>query len=61
MSLNLFSMSLGSGMANLGTQTLTGTTGTAGDTSVAVRSGQLQIENRFNGTRRYSYLFLCGD
>lgn len=60
-SLNLTTMVLGSGVKNLGTVALTGTTGTAGDSSISVATGQIQIENRFNGTRRYSYLFLCGE
>lgn len=60
-SLNLVSMTLGTSMVNLGTSALAGTTGTDGDSSVAVQSGGLQIENRFNGSRQYSYVFLGGN
>lgn len=57
----LRTMVLGSAMVNLGAVALTGTTGTSGDTSISVQTGVLQIENRYSGTRRYSYTFLGGE
>jgi hypothetical protein len=59
-SLTLAGLTLGSHLENLDTATLTGTTCTPGRSAVAVAPGQLQIENRFSGTRRYSYTFIGG-
>lgn len=58
-SLLLETLALASRMDNRGTATLTGTTGTDGRTSVAVRSGHIDIENRGGNTRTFSYVFLC--
>lgn len=47
-------------MTALGTSTLTGTTGSSGDSSLAVAPGQLLIENRFGSAQTYSYTFIGG-
>ncbi len=57
-SLLLYTLVTGSGMKNLNEAVLTGTTGTDGDSSLAVRAGELQLENRYGGPRRYAYTFL---
>lgn len=57
-SLMLHSLALGARMRNLNDAVLTGTTGTDSYTSVAVRVGELQLENRYGGARRYAYTFL---
>lgn len=57
-SLTLSTHSINSSASNLGTTTLTGTTGTDGRTSIAVKSGALVIENRFGTTQKYSYTFI---
>lgn len=57
-SLALLKISGGPEMQNLGAQILSGTTGSAGETGIAVKSNYIQIENRINGTAEYSYLFI---
>ncbi len=57
-SLMLHSLALGSRLRNLNDAVLTGTTGTDGYVSVSVREGDLQLENRYGGTRRYAYTFI---
>ncbi len=59
-SLLLQSMALAPQMLNKGAEVLTGTTGNADYTSVAVKAGQLQIENRTQLPRTYSYTFIGG-
>ncbi len=49
-----------SSFANLGTAVLDGTTGSANTSSIAVKAGQLQIENRYTNPWTYSYTFLGG-
>jgi hypothetical protein len=61
LSLQLTHLALGTGMANLGTTALTGTSGAVGNSSVAVTAGAILIENRFSGTRTYAYTFLGGN
>ena len=46
-------------LGGLGTTALTGTSGTADQTSIAVQTGLIQIENRYIYAREYSYVFLC--
>lgn len=50
----------GANFSNLGTAVLTGTTGTSGTSSLAVKTDQLQIENRHSNPWIYSYTFLGG-
>lgn len=50
----------GASFSNLGTAVLTGTTGTVNSSGLAVKAGQLQIENRYSNTWTYSYTFLGG-
>ncbi|MCZ0811367.1 MAG: DUF2793 domain-containing protein [Pseudomonadota bacterium] len=57
----LQSLALAPSMANLGTTTLTGTTGTSGRSSLAVGAGEIRIENRFGSFRKYSYTFIGSD
>lgn len=57
-SLALATIALAPSMSNLAGATLTGTTGTDGRSSVAVSSGNINIENRFGSTRTYSYTFI---
>lgn len=57
-SMLLHTLAAGSRMDNLNTDTLTGTSGTDEYTSLAVRAGELQIENRYGSLRRYAYTFL---
>lgn len=58
---SLYSVTIfsGSAMTNLATASLTGTTGQVGGTSLALAPGAIQVENRFNRTAQYKYLFLC--
>lgn len=58
-SLTLLTMSTLAGLDNLGTAALTGTSGAADQTSIAVQTGLIQIENRYIYAREYSYVFLC--
>lgn len=57
---SLLGLALGPGMASGGTTTLTGTTGTDGDTTVAAANDALLIENRFGSPRTFSITFLGG-
>ncbi|WP_297771189.1 DUF2793 domain-containing protein [uncultured Roseovarius sp.] len=57
-SLTLFSLARGTSLEDWGTTVLTGTTATDGRSALAVRSGELQIENRHGGPRRFAYTFL---
>lgn len=57
-SAGLHSLAVGSHMLNQNTATLTGTTGTDGHSSLAVGSGELLLENRYAGPRRYAWTFL---
>jgi len=57
-SLSLFTLAKGASLEEHGDSVLTGTTGTDGRSSIAVRAGELQIENRHGGPRRYAYTFL---
>ena len=57
-SLALLTLARGASLENHGGSVLSGTTGTDGRSSVAVRAGELQIENRHGGPRRYAYSFL---
>ncbi|WP_069301107.1 DUF2793 domain-containing protein [Neptunicoccus sediminis] len=50
----------GSSFANLGTAVLDGTTGSVNTSSIAVKTGQLQIENRYTNPWTYSYTFIGG-
>ncbi|WP_298914921.1 DUF2793 domain-containing protein [uncultured Algimonas sp.] len=47
------------GIRNLSAATLTGRSGPDGFTNIAVKTGALQIENRFQVQRQYSWTFLC--
>lgn len=58
-SLSLLTLVTLSNLINLGTATLTGTSGAADQTSISVQAGLIQIENRYIYTREYSYVFLC--
>lgn len=57
-SLSLYALAIGTSLEDHGASNLSGTTGTDGRSSIAVRSGELQIENRHGGTREYAYTFL---
>ncbi|PHR94039.1 MAG: ribonuclease III [Robiginitomaculum sp.] len=57
-SLSLIDFTLATNMQNKGTDTLTGTSGIDGKTSLAVALGQIQIENRFGSSQKYSYTFI---
>lgn len=57
-SLSLLTLAKGASLEDHGSTVLTGTTGTDGRSSLAVRLGELQIENRHGGPRRYAYTFL---
>lgn len=57
-SLSLFALARGASLEEHGATVLTGTTGTDGRSSLAVRAGELQIENRHGGPRRFAYTFL---
>lgn len=50
----------GAQLENHGTTTLSGTTSGVGNTGFAIQAGQLQIENRYTGSRTYSYTFIGG-
>lgn len=60
LSQQLHTLALGSRMDNLDNLVLTGTTGRENYTSVASRSGELLLENRYGGARRYAWTFLNG-
>ncbi len=51
----------GSTLVAHGTGPLTGTTGGAGETGIALIGGSLVLENRSSGTARYSYTFIGGN
>lgn len=55
---SLLALAKGASLEDHGTTMLSGTTGTAGHSSLAVRAGELQIENRLGGSRRFAYTFL---
>ncbi|WP_425041385.1 DUF2793 domain-containing protein [Primorskyibacter sp. S187A] len=57
-SLLLQTMASGTRMDNLGDTALTGTSGAADRSSLAVATGALLLENRTGSTRRYAYSFL---
>lgn len=57
-SLLLQSLALGARMKNYNDLVLTGTTGTDDYSSLSVAAGNLILENRYGGTRRYAYTFL---
>lgn len=57
-SLALLTLARGASLENHGGSVLSGTTGTDGRSSVAVRPGEIQVENRHGGQRRYAYTFL---
>ncbi len=59
-SLDLSSMVVGSKIENHGSTVLDGTISSVNRTGLAVKTGQLQIENRMNTSRVYSYTFLGG-
>lgn len=54
----LFTLAAGTRMENLNDTVLTGTTGTDHYSTLAVRVGELQLENRYGGMRRFAYTFL---
>lgn len=58
-SLSLLTLTKLSGIENLGSTTLTGTTGSANKTSISVQAGTLLVENRSTQTRKYTYTFLA--
>lgn len=55
----LMSLAAGPSLANQGTEQLTGTSGSSGQTSLAVAPGQIHVENRAGPLWRYAYTFLC--
>ncbi len=55
---DLLTLVAGSGFENLGVTSLSGTTGLADRTSIAVQSGAIQLENRYIASGDYSYTFL---
>ncbi|TNF23425.1 MAG: DUF2793 domain-containing protein [Rhodobacteraceae bacterium] len=55
---SLLTLAKGASLEDHGSTVLTGTTGTDGRTSLAVGPGELRIENRHGGPRRYAYSFL---
>lgn len=57
-SLLLYTLAKGARMDNLNDTVLSGTTGTDDYSSLGVRSGELQLENRYGSTRRYAFTFL---
>ena len=57
-SLSLSSLAIGSKMLNQGDATLTGTTGQDGHSSLATKTGNIQIENRSGNTQNYTYTFI---
>lgn len=57
-SLLLHTLAIGARMENLNDTVLTGTSGSDLYSSLAVRAGELQLENRYGGTRRYAFTFL---
>ena len=48
------------GMVSIGSAVLDGSTGAAGETTVAAETGQIVIENRRGQSARYSYTFIGG-
>lgn len=54
----LFSMALGPRAASLNNTGLTGETGPEASLNVAVKNGAIILENRFNGTRTFMYMFI---
>lgn len=54
----LHTLAIGSQMMNQNVATLTGTTGTDGYSSLASGAGELLLENRYAGPRRYAWTFL---
>lgn len=50
----------GASFSNLGTAVLDGTSGSLNTSSIAVKAGQLQIENRYTNPWTYSYTFIGG-
>jgi uncharacterized protein DUF2793 len=57
-SLSLTALALGANMVNKGGASLSGTTGLIGTTSIAIATGNIQIENRFGSAREFSYTFI---
>ncbi|MEO1777181.1 MAG: hypothetical protein AAFU63_00165 [Pseudomonadota bacterium] len=56
--LSLVTLAGGGSLENLGAQVFTGTTGTAGQSSLAAAAGALQLENRHGAVRHYAFTFI---